>query len=110
MVIHFENSQPFAVAKELVRQIEISHWGNVHITEHYNLVHGGAQSKGEFSRLDYQARPYVRGASAFRRLVVKLPPRAHSVYYRGEFGNISTSNLWGDSKKVDLYKFHEMHV
>ncbi|CAJ2642786.1 dolichyl-diphosphooligosaccharide--protein glycosyltransferase subunit 1A isoform X2 [Trifolium pratense] len=102
MVIHFENNQPFAVAKELVREIEISHWGNVQITEHYNLVHGGAESKGEFSRLDYQARPYVRGASAFRRLVAKLPPRAHSVYYRDEIGNISTSNLWGDSKKTQL--------
>lgn len=50
IVIHFENNQPFAVAKELVREIEISHWGNVQITEHYNLIHGGAQSKGEFSR------------------------------------------------------------
>ncbi|AES74109.2 putative dolichyl-diphosphooligosaccharide--protein glycotransferase [Medicago truncatula] len=102
IVIHFENNQPFAVAKELVREIEISHWGNVQITEHYNLVHGGAQSKGEFSRLDYQARPYVRGASAFRRLTAKLPPRAHSVYYRDEIGNISTSSLWGDSKKTEL--------
>ncbi|KAK7351824.1 hypothetical protein VNO77_11546 [Canavalia gladiata] len=102
IVIHFENNQPFAVAKELVREIEISHWGNVQVTEHYNIVHGGAQSKGEFSRLDYQTRPYLRGASAFRRLVAKLPPRAHSVYYRDEIGNISTSSLWGDSKKTEL--------
>ncbi|RDY02162.1 Dolichyl-diphosphooligosaccharide--protein glycosyltransferase subunit 1A [Mucuna pruriens] len=102
IVIHFENNQAFAVAKELVREIEISHWGNVQITEHYNIVHAGAQSKGEFSRLDYQTRPYLRGASAFRRLVAKLPPRAHSVYYRDEIGNISTSSLWGDSKKVEL--------
>ncbi|KAI4336684.1 hypothetical protein L6164_015180 [Bauhinia variegata] len=102
VVIHFESNQPFAVAKELVREIEISHWGNVQVTEHYNLVHDGAQSKGEFSRLDYQARPYVRGASAFRRLVAKLPPRAHSVYYRDEIGNISTSSLWGDSKKMEM--------
>ncbi|MED6183562.1 Dolichyl-diphosphooligosaccharide--protein glycosyltransferase subunit 1A [Stylosanthes scabra] len=102
IIIHFENNQPFAVAEELVREIEISHWGNVQVTEHYNLFHGGAKSKGEFSRLDYQARPYVRGASAFRRLVARLPPRAHSVYYRDEIGNISTSSLWGDSKKTEL--------
>lgn len=102
IVIHFENNQPFAVAKELVREIEISHWGNVQITEHYDIIHAGAQSKGEFSRLDYQTRPYLRGASAFRRLVAKLPPRAHSVYYRDEIGNISTSSLWGDSKKTEL--------
>lgn len=53
IVIHFEANQPFAVAQELVREIEISHWGNVQVTEHYTLVHGGAQSKGEFSRSVY---------------------------------------------------------
>lgn len=50
IVVHFETNQPFAVAEELVREIEISHWGNVQVTEHYKFVHGGAQSKGEFSR------------------------------------------------------------
>ncbi|CDP07265.1 unnamed protein product [Coffea canephora] len=102
IVVHFASNGPFAVAKDLVREIEISHWGNVQITEHYNLIHAGAESIGEFSRLDYQARPYLRGASAFRHLIAKLPPRAHSVYYRDEIGNISTSNLWGDSTKTLL--------
>ncbi|KAE9456781.1 hypothetical protein C3L33_11277, partial [Rhododendron williamsianum] len=102
IIVHFGNNQPFAVAQELLREIEISHWGNVQLTEHYNLIHGGSQIKGEFSRLDYQARPHVGGASAFRHLVANLPPRAHSVYYRDEIGNISTSNLWGDSKKTQL--------
>ncbi|RVW50859.1 Dolichyl-diphosphooligosaccharide--protein glycosyltransferase subunit 1A [Vitis vinifera] len=102
IVVHFEQNQPFAVAEQLVREIEISHWGNVQVTEHYKLIHAGAQSKGEFSRLDYQARPHVRGASAFRHLVAKLPPRAHSVYFRDEIGNISTSHLWGDLKKTEL--------
>lgn len=50
IVIHFESNHPFAVAKELIREVGISHWGNIQVTEHYNLVHGGAQSKGEFSR------------------------------------------------------------
>ncbi|KAL2522072.1 Dolichyl-diphosphooligosaccharide--protein glycosyltransferase subunit 1A [Forsythia ovata] len=102
IVVHFVNNKPFAVARELVREIEISHWGNVQVTESYNIHHAGALITGEFSRLDYQARPHVRGASAFRNLVAKLPPRAHSVYYRDEIGNISTSNLWGDSAKTLL--------
>lgn len=102
VAVHFLSNQPFAVAQELIREIEISHWGNVQVTEHYKLVHGGAQSTGEFSRLDYQARPHVRGASAFRNLVAKLPPRAHSIYYRDEIGNISTSNIYGDSTKTLL--------
>ena len=50
IVVHFESKQPFAVAQELVREIEISHWGNVQVTEHYNLNNGGAEIKGEFSR------------------------------------------------------------
>lgn len=50
IVVHFEQNQPFAVAQQLVREIEISHWGNVQVTEHYKLIHGGARSKGEFSR------------------------------------------------------------
>ncbi|KAL0315198.1 UNVERIFIED_CONTAM: Dolichyl-diphosphooligosaccharide--protein glycosyltransferase subunitA [Sesamum calycinum] len=102
IVVHYVSYKPFAVAQELVREIEISHWGNVQITENYNLVHAGAEITGEFSRLDYQARPHVRGASAFRNLVAKLPPRAHSIYYRDEIGNISTSNVWSDSAKTLL--------
>ncbi|KAL8058255.1 hypothetical protein ABFX02_03G006500 [Erythranthe guttata] len=102
VVVHYAINKPFAVAQELVREIEISHWGNVQITEHYNLVHAGAELTGEFSRLDYQARPHVRGASALRNLVAKLPARAHSIYYRDEIGNISTSNVWSDSAKTLL--------
>lgn len=102
VIVHFENNNPFAVAKEVIREIEISHWGNVQITEHYNIAHGGARLKGEFSRIDYQSRPYVRGVSSFRHLIAKLPPRAHSIYYRDEIGNISTSHLWSDSMKTQL--------
>ncbi|XP_043712880.1 dolichyl-diphosphooligosaccharide--protein glycosyltransferase subunit 1A [Telopea speciosissima] len=102
IVIHFENNRPFAVAQQLVREIEISHWGNIQVTEHYNLVHGGAQNKGGFSRLDYQVRAHIRGSSSFRHLIARLPPRARSVYYRDEIGNISTSHLWGDSRKTEL--------
>ncbi|CAI0381607.1 unnamed protein product [Linum tenue] len=102
VAIHFEANQAFAVARELVREIEISHWGNVQVTEHYDIVHGGAMSKGEFSRLDYQSKPQIRGASAFKHLVAKLPPRAHSIYYRDAIGNISTSHVRGDSKKTEI--------
>uniref|UniRef100_A0A0D6R1Y4 Dolichyl-diphosphooligosaccharide--protein glycosyltransferase subunit 1 n=1 Tax=Araucaria cunninghamii TaxID=56994 RepID=A0A0D6R1Y4_ARACU len=101
-IVHFENNQPFAVVKELVREIEISHWGNVQITEHYHLVHGGARLKAGFSRIEYQARPNIRGASSFKSLVARLPPRAHSVYYRDEIGNISTSHLKSDTRKTEL--------
>ncbi|XP_075511729.1 dolichyl-diphosphooligosaccharide--protein glycosyltransferase subunit 1A-like isoform X2 [Primulina tabacum] len=102
ITVHYVNNHPFSVARELLREIEISHWGNVQVTESYNLVHAGAEITGEFSRHDYQAQPHLRGASAFRNLVAKLPPSAHSIYYRDEIGNISTSNVWSDSAKTLL--------
>ncbi|KAF2295749.1 hypothetical protein GH714_033818 [Hevea brasiliensis] len=81
IIVHFENNNPFAVVEELVREVEISHWGNLQITEHYKLVHAGARHKGVFSR---------------------LPPRVHSVYYRDEIGNISSSHLRTDYQKSEL--------
>jgi len=102
ITLHFENNQPFAAVEELVREIEISHWGNIYVTENYKLSHGGARHKGSFSRFDYQSRPAQSGAASFRHLLARLPPRAHSVYYRDEIGNISTSHLRSDFKKTEL--------
>ncbi|XVF83199.1 hypothetical protein PTKIN_Ptkin16aG0114800 [Pterospermum kingtungense] len=102
ILVHFENNSPFAVVEELVREIEISHWGNLQVTEQYTLVHAGARHKGVFSRVDYQSRPSAFGVSSFRYLLARLPPRVHSVYYRDEIGNISSSHLRTDSRKSEL--------
>uniref|UniRef100_A0A0A9CWS0 Dolichyl-diphosphooligosaccharide--protein glycosyltransferase subunit 1 n=1 Tax=Arundo donax TaxID=35708 RepID=A0A0A9CWS0_ARUDO len=51
ILVHYENNRPFAIVEELVRKVEISHWGNIQITEQYKLKHGGARHKGVFSRL-----------------------------------------------------------
>ncbi|KAG0553504.1 hypothetical protein KC19_12G016600 [Ceratodon purpureus] len=101
ITLHFENNQPFAVVEELVREIEISHWGNVYVTENYKLANKGARLKSTFSRFEYQARPGASGTS-FRHLHAKLPVNAHSVYYRDEIGNISTSHLRSDFRKTEL--------
>lgn len=50
VIVHFENNNPFAVVEELVREVEISHWGSLQITEQYKLAHAGARHKGVFSR------------------------------------------------------------
>ena len=50
IMVHFENNNPFAVVEELVREVEISHWGSLTITEQYTVVHAGARHKGVFSR------------------------------------------------------------
>ncbi|KAL2949256.1 hypothetical protein AAZX31_20G167200 [Glycine max] len=102
VLIHFENNNAFAVVEELEREIEISHWGSVQVTERYSLVHAGARHKGVFSRVEYQTKPGGTGVSSFKHLLAKLPPRVHSVYYRDGIGNISSSHLRTDSWKSEL--------
>ncbi|KAH0924044.1 hypothetical protein HID58_024062 [Brassica napus] len=102
VIVHFENNSPFAVVEELVREIEISHWGSLQITENYRLTHGGARHKGVFSRVEYQSRRSISGSSSFNALLAVLPPRVNSVYYRDNIGNISTSHLRTGFKKVYL--------
>lgn len=104
IIVHFENNNAFAVVEDLVREIEISHWGSIQITEHYTLKHAGARHKGVFSRVDYQSRPSQSGVSSFKNLLAELPPRVHSVYYRDSIGNISSSRLRtnANAKKSEL--------
>ncbi|KAK9283982.1 hypothetical protein L1049_012240 [Liquidambar formosana] len=102
IIVHFEINNPFAVVEELVREVEISHWGSLQITEHYKLAHAGARHKGVFSRVEYQSRPSFSGVSSFKHLLARLPPRIHSVYYRDGIGNISSSRLRTDSRKSEL--------
>ncbi|KAL0358657.1 UNVERIFIED_CONTAM: Dolichyl-diphosphooligosaccharide--protein glycosyltransferase subunitB [Sesamum angustifolium] len=115
IIIHFENNNPFAVVEELEREIEVSHWGSVQVTEHYKLAHAGA--KRCFLKI-YIFAPLIvsnissTGLSINQDLLlvvsllssIFLPsyPRVHSVYYRDDIGNISSSRLRTSSKKSEL--------
>jgi oligosaccharyltransferase complex subunit alpha (ribophorin I) len=100
--IHFANNFPFAKFSSLIREIEVSHWGNIAIEEIYELKHVGARLKGGFSRFDYQMK---RGAQSpsFRSLTGYLPHQASNIYYRDQIGNISTSDIRVDTDgKLEL--------
>ena len=43
--MHYENSSPFAQASEVVREVEVSHWGSVYFEEEYTVVSWQAQSR-----------------------------------------------------------------
>lgn len=90
------------VAESLLREVEISHWGNIYVTEHYTVRNDGARHKGPFSRLDFDA-PLPVGNGAVRSLYLQLPLRAHSVYYRDEIGNISSSHFLIESLRTGIY-------
>lgn len=40
--VHAMNNKPFARITSAIREVEVSHWGNVAIEEIYELVHAGA--------------------------------------------------------------------
>jgi oligosaccharyltransferase complex subunit alpha (ribophorin I) len=42
---HFESKAPFLTVTNIVREIEVSHWGNVAITEDITMQHTGAKLK-----------------------------------------------------------------
>jgi len=93
LYVHFENNHPFVTFTKMVKEVEISHWGNIVVEENYNLKHTGASLKGSFSRFEYQRSPLQWGRSSFRTIVAMLPKYAHAVYYRDIIGNVSTSHL-----------------
>lgn len=97
--IHFENNSPFLIVNDMLRWIEVSHWGNVAVEESYNMKHQGAKLKGHFSRYDYQRSPAHAAIKSFKTV---LPAAASDVYYRDEIGNISTSNMLSQHDSVEV--------
>jgi len=41
------------VFKNVTKVIEISHWGNIAVEEHYFIANEGATFTGEYSRVDF---------------------------------------------------------
>ncbi|GLV43157.1 uncharacterized protein CBL_14164 [Carabus blaptoides fortunei] len=101
--LHYENSAPFLVIKNLERVIEVSHWGNIAVEETVELLHTGAKLKGSFSRYDYQ-RESGTGQPSIKSFKMMLPAAAVGTYYRDDIGNISTSymRIMKDAVELEL--------
>jgi len=91
--VHFLHNNPFAKFSSFIKEVEVSHWGNIAIEEIYELKHGGATLKDGFSRFDYQMKRGAQQQNSFRSLVAELPAQANNIYYRDQIGNISTSDM-----------------
>lgn len=101
--VHYENNFPILEAKTVVREISISHWGNVYFEEQYEIAHNGAKIDGEWSRFDAMARKGGSKAAA-PQLPAVIPPESRWIYFRDDIGNISTSGVMrhGNSMGVIL--------
>ncbi|KAL0132295.1 hypothetical protein PUN28_000228 [Cardiocondyla obscurior] len=101
MTVHFENNNKFLTVTRVERIIEISHWGNIAVEEHIDLLHTGALLKGPFSRYEY-ARESKSGQASIQSFDTILPAAASDIYYRDEIGNISTSHTRIKKDSVEL--------
>lgn len=104
--VHFEHPGAFATFTNVLREVELSLWGNVAVEEHYEVHHTGAALKQGFSRIDYQMRN-AKGSS-FERLTASLPQDATDLYYRDIIGNISTSHVRQEKSRV-LFEVRTTH-
>lgn len=99
LFVHFENNVPFVTMLSQVREIEVSHRGNIYVTDQFELKNTGAALKGEFSRQDYQQNQ-IKGNS-FRSIVARLPAQATDIWYRDPIGNVSTSRVRRGPRRGD---------
>eukprot|EP01103_Thecamoeba_quadrilineata_P019631 TRINITY_DN8035_c0_g1_i1.p1 TRINITY_DN8035_c0_g1~~TRINITY_DN8035_c0_g1_i1.p1 ORF type:complete len:470 (-),score=124.47 TRINITY_DN8035_c0_g1_i1:108-1517(-) len=88
--IRLENNLPFLNIRSLVKEYEVSHWGNLAVEETYNVEHIGAHLDGPFSRFDFMRSP---SPSAVSILNFHVPKESADWYYRDDIGNISSSHI-----------------
>ena len=99
--IHFENNKPLTVFNYAIKTFQVSHWGNIAVTEEYQIENIGAKLIGEFGRIDYD-NGMTGGKNALKSIRATLPLRAWGLWYRDEIGNVSTSNAKREMNDVDL--------
>jgi len=89
-----------ALFTEATRTIEVSHWGNINVEEHYEMLNEGAGIKGEWGRVDYNMYNPNDGKNAIKGLTTRLPRYIRGLYYYDYIGNISTSVAYRDADYV----------
>lgn len=103
VTVHYENNKPFLTITDLLRWVEVSHWGgNIAIEESVKIKHSGAKLQGSFSRFDYMYLRSYDNIPSVKSYKTVLPAGSKDVYYRDEIGNISTSHMLELLDSVEL--------
>lgn len=103
--VHYQKNSPLPVFTEASKTIEISHWGNINVDEHFELFNLAAGIDGEFGRVDYNMYNPADARYAVKSLETKLPRYIRGLYYFDYIGNISTSAAYRTSEHVEFTIF-----
>lgn len=94
LTTRFENNRGFLVANDAVREMYVSHWGTVAMTEEYEVENTAARHVGQWSRADYEnPRARARSKTSIGDVWANLPRDATNVVYKDLVGNITTSRM-----------------
>lgn len=102
--VRYKTTKPFVTAKTCIKEIEVSHWGNIAFEEQFEIVNSAANLTGSFSRLDYDRSGHGRSNSAkvFSSHNAVLPLHSFGLYYRDNLGNVTTSSIRRSKSNVLL--------
>ena len=79
LYIHYENNKPLTVFNYATKTFQVSHWGNIAVTEEYQIENIGAKLIGEFGRIDYD-NGITGGRNALLSIRAKLPMRSWGLW------------------------------
>ena len=55
--VHYQNNYPFMTLTDVVREVEVSHWGHIFFEEHVSVAHTGAQLKVIYPNMTQRHTP-----------------------------------------------------
>lgn len=109
--IKFVLNVHFVQSSRTKRYVEISHWGNIYVSDEYYLHNRAAKFRGPFSTIDFNKGRKDTGKTAWRQQKIELPYNAWGLFYRDEIGNISTSTVSRSvgSRHSEPNQHHQRH-
>ena len=100
MRVHYKLDEPIPIFTDAERTIEVSHWGNIEVREHFEIFNEAAGINGEFSRVDYNSYNPNSGKTAIKEIESDLPVHIRGLSYYDFIGNISSSNALRTDSEV----------
>ena len=101
--LHFKKDSAMPIFTEVTRTIEISHWGNINVEEHFEVFNEVAGVKNEWGRVDYNQYDQNSGRHAIKNFEIEMPRYIRGLYYYDFIGNISSSHAYRDADNVKFY-------
>ena len=96
-VVHFMHGSNLNFVASAVREVHVSHFGGISISDHFEVKNEAAKLHGEFSRIPFSVRDQMGDKSPFKvdgyaeTLGAIFSKHAYNIHYYDVIGNISTS-------------------